>query len=104
MIKIRKAKLGDEIKISQMVKAGLKRNNWKYTAINKYTKKKLEILRNSLSTKSTSRHFVAINSKTNQIVGSTSYEFRKVGRLRHRVDLRWVFILILPVKDLELSC
>ena len=89
MIKIRKAKLGDEIGISQMVKAGLKRNTWKYTGTNKYTKKKLENLRNSLSAKSTSRHFVAIDSKTNQIVGSSSYEFRRVGRLRHRVELGW---------------
>ena len=89
MIKIRKAKLGDEIGISQMVKEGLKRNMWKYTGTNNYTKKKLENLRNSLSAKSTARHFIAIDSKSNMIIGSISYEFRKVGRLRHRIDLGW---------------
>ena len=89
MIKIRKAKLGDEIGISQMIKEGLKRNTWKYTGTNKYTKKKLENLRNYLFEKSTSRHFVAIDSKINKIVGSVSYEFKKAGRLRHRVDLGW---------------
>jgi RimJ/RimL family protein N-acetyltransferase len=90
MIQIRKAKLGNEIGISQMVKAGLKKNTWLYTGTNKYTKKKLENLRNSLSAKnSTSRHFIAVDSKTKKIVGSISYEFRKVGRIRHRIDFGW---------------
>lgn len=89
MIKIRKAKLGDETGISQMVKEGLKRNTWKYTGTSKYTKKKLEELRNSLAAKSNSKHFVAIDSQTKKIVGSSNYGFRKDGRLRHRVVLGW---------------
>ena len=90
MIKIRKAKLGDEIGISKMVKAGLNKNTWAYTGTNKYTKKKLENLRKSLSEKnSTSKNFVAVDSQTNMIVGSASYLFNISGRIRHRVDMGW---------------
>jgi RimJ/RimL family protein N-acetyltransferase len=90
MIKFRKAKLGDEIGISQIMKEGLKRNSFKYTGTNKYTTKKLETLKNTLSSnKSTSYFFVAINSISNQIVGSINYQFKKSGRLRHRVGLGW---------------
>ncbi len=89
MIKIRKAKLGDEIGISKVVKEGLKRKSWKYTGTNKYTKKKLESLKNSLSAKSTSRCFIAIDSKTNNIIASIHYEFKKVGRIKHVIGLGW---------------
>lgn len=89
MIKYRKARLGDEIGISQMVKEGLKRYSWKYTGTNKYTKKNLERLRESLAKKSNSKAFIAIESKTNKVVGSCNYNFRKGSRLSHRVDLGW---------------
>ena len=59
MIKIRKAKLGDEIGISKMVKAGLNKNTWAYTGTNKYTKKKLENLRRSSSHKVPFFFFIA---------------------------------------------
>lgn len=89
MIKIRKARLGDEIGISKIFIDGLKRNTWNYTGINKYTNKKLEDLRKSLSSKKNIKYFIAIDSKTDKIIGSVSYDFRKVGRLRHRIDLHW---------------
>ncbi len=89
MIKIRKARLGDETEISQAIKEGVKRGTWKYTATIKYTNKKLEELRKSLSPGSNSKTFVAVDSKTGKIVGSLGYYFKKGSRLRHRIGLGW---------------
>jgi RimJ/RimL family protein N-acetyltransferase len=89
MIKIRKAKLGDEIGISQMFKAGIKKDTWKYTGTNKYTKEKLENLKKSLSKKTNKIYFIAIDLQTNQIIGSVEYLFNQNGRLRHRIEMGW---------------
>ena len=88
MIKIQKAKLGDEIGIAQLFKECIEQNFWKYTATNKYNESLLEKLKISLSSQtSNSRYFVVLNSK--KIIGCTNYKFNTEGRMRHRIDMGW---------------
>jgi len=90
-IVIRKATAGDVTGISRMIKAGLRRNTWQFTAISSYTNRNAEQLRNALSSKSPALAlFVAVDKDhKGLIVGSVSYDFSKVGRLRHRIGLGW---------------
>lgn len=88
MLKIRKAKLADALGMAQVVKEGLKNKNWLYTGSNKYDLNKFKKLQASLSSRSaTEIYFVAADK--NIILGSCSYCYKKIGRLRHRIDLGW---------------
>jgi RimJ/RimL family protein N-acetyltransferase len=90
MIRIRKARAGDEIGISEMKKEGLKRKTWAYTGTNKFTKKHFNRLKeNIISKNSTHKQFVAIETTNKKIVGSIGYDFKKIGRIRHTVHLGW---------------
>lgn len=90
MIQIRKARLGDEVGISELIKDGLKKKSWLYTATNKYTKKKLNELKDELSKKApNSARFIATDSKTKRVVGCISYDFKPTGRVRHIITLGW---------------
>ncbi len=90
-IKIRKAKPGDEIDLANMIKEGLKRKNWNYTGSNKIpTKKKSKEWAKSFTQKSPDAYtFVAEDTEKKKVIGSTTFNFRKTGRLRHRADFGW---------------
>ena len=86
---IRKAKPGDEIGIAKMREKSKK--NWVYTGSNDVPdKKKLAKWRKSFSDKNAeSFSFVAMDTDSNKLVGSTISSFRAKGRLRHRIDMGW---------------
>ena len=88
---IRKAKPGDEIEISEMIKVGIKTKNWAYTGSNVIPdKKKLEKWRKGFSDKNAEVFsFVAIDKSNNKLIGSMTSSFKKNGRLRHRIDIGW---------------
>ena len=89
MTTIRKAKLGDEIGISQLFKECVEKKFWKYTATNKCDESLLERLKTSLSSQtSNSRYFVALSGE-DKIIGSASYKFNTEGRMRHVVSFGW---------------
>src|SRR3989338_2587027 len=88
MIIIRKARKGDEVGISEMIKEGLKRKNWLYTGINVYNQEKLDLLKDSLANR-TKVIFVAVDTEKNKIVGDVDYLLKNMGRIRHRIDLGW---------------
>lgn len=89
-IVIRKAKLGDEQGIVNLMKEGLRRKNWLYTGANHVSKDRLEKVKKQLSTKLNERYsFVAIDRKTGKIVGLTHASFKRSGRTRHRIDCGW---------------
>lgn len=87
---LRKAKPEDAEGIATLIREGLKRKTWIYTATTTYGKKKLENLKKTLSNKDSGfRFFVAVDKETNKIIGNAVYNFPKKGRLRHRVDFGW---------------
>ncbi len=90
-MKIRRAKVGDEKGIAEVRREGLKRKNWLYTGGNiPSSKEKIKKMREDFSSKSSdSFFFVAIDEKTNKVVGSAMASFKLKGRLRHRVDVGW---------------
>lgn len=87
---IRKGKLEDSKGIIEMMNEGLKRKNWIYTGSNEVTKDKLKKLRDSFKSKNPDSYaFVAIDKKTNKLVGWMGIYFKKKGRLRHRIEMGW---------------
>ncbi|HOW37042.1 MAG TPA: GNAT family N-acetyltransferase [Candidatus Pacearchaeota archaeon] len=88
---IRKAKLGDEYGIVDIIREGLKRKTSNYTGTRKITQDKVEKTKKSLESKHPEGyHFVAVDKSTNKIVGSLWFGFRgNHSRLRHRGELGW---------------
>lgn len=88
---IRKAKPGDEKGITNMIKIGFENKNWIYTGNNvSPDKNKIKKMRKDFANKNAERFsFIAIDTKNKKIVGSMTSSFKKIGRLRHRIDMGW---------------
>ncbi len=89
-ILIRKAKVGDEKGIVELRKEAFRRNNWIYTGSNKAPdNKKLKSWREKFRKGYPSISFMAIDKEKNKIIGSIYGEFKKEGRMKHRISLGW---------------
>jgi RimJ/RimL family protein N-acetyltransferase len=90
-ILIRKAKLGDEMGLAELVRIGIKTKNWIYTGTNSIPdKNKIEKIRKGLADKNSEIFsFIAIDKKNKKIVGSMISSFKRKGRVRHRIDMGW---------------
>jgi RimJ/RimL family protein N-acetyltransferase len=88
---IRQAKIGDEIGIVEMIKAGIETKNWAYTGSNLIpNEEKIEKMRKGFADKNSATFsFIAIDKRNKKIVGSMMSSFKKNGRLRHRIDMGW---------------
>jgi RimJ/RimL family protein N-acetyltransferase len=87
---IRRAKVGDEKKIAEMMKEGFKRKFWVYAGVNSPPdKKRLKKMRDEYKKKSESFTFVAIDKQSNKVIGSCSFIFKPKGELRHRGEMGW---------------
>jgi len=89
-ILIRKAKVGDEKGIVNLMEEGLRRKNWLYTGSNRLSKDKLKKIREEFKLRSPSSYsFIAIDKLRDKIVCSVFFSFKKSGRTRHRIDFGW---------------
>lgn len=90
MIRIRKAKLGDEKGIAEMVKESIKDRSWSHIGDNKpLSRERIKRIRNELSLKRPDTfRFVAIDTQNKKLVGVASFTVRR-GRLSHRVKVFW---------------
>ena len=86
----RKARLEDVEGIANLMKEGLERKTWIYTATNKYKKDRIEKLKKELSDKkSTSLFFVVYDKDTQKIVANSGCSFSNKGRMKHILGLGW---------------
>ncbi len=89
-IKIRKAKPGDEIGVANLFKIGLERKEFLYTGTNKpKTKKEIKKMRKDYS-QSNKFIFIAVNNQKKKIIGCSSFEFKKKGRISHVGEMGWI--------------
>jgi RimJ/RimL family protein N-acetyltransferase len=90
-ILVRKAKVGDEKGVVEMIKEGLKRKTSKYTGNNKVPNaEKIAKMRKQYENWGDDGFFfLAIDKKTKKVVGSIMCGFKSIGRLRHRIDCGW---------------
>ncbi|MEK6860189.1 MAG: GNAT family N-acetyltransferase [Nanoarchaeota archaeon] len=88
---IRKAKVKDEKGIADFIKEAFRRKNWIYTGSNKpLSNKSIKKAEKELKSKSPDSYcFIAIDKKTEKIIGSTIISFKKKGRVRHKINLGW---------------
>lgn len=88
---IRKAKPGDEIGVSEMIKYGLKTKNFSYIGTNKpWNKERIKSARKEYASKNPNGYaFVAIDKLNNKLVGACHFGFKKNCRIGHVVELGW---------------
>jgi ribosomal-protein-alanine N-acetyltransferase len=91
MIIIRKARKGDEKGIAESFNEGFKRGFNNYTGSNKpFDKKKIRKIEKSIREKKKNEFsYVAVDSETRKIVGSSIFFGRGKGRTRHRGEIGW---------------
>jgi RimJ/RimL family protein N-acetyltransferase len=88
---IRKAKVGDEKGVAEMITCGLKKKSWLYNGNNTIpdNKKIAKMRENYKNWGKDNFYFLAVDKKTKKVVGSLSASFKKAGRTRHRIDCGW---------------
>ena len=88
MFEVRKAESSDAIEIAEMANKSIERKTWLYTIETNYDDKKLNDLKEEISSsKSKKRFFVAADISQKKIVGVSSYSFSKNPRIKHKINL-----------------
>lgn len=89
-IKIRLAKSGDEKAINQMTKLAHQKKVWPYIGLFKYDQKQYQELKKQIKNPNNgATHFLAVDRKSDEILGFFSYFFIPKTRTRHKVKFTW---------------
>lgn len=88
-ILIRRARLGDENGLYEVAKEGVKKN-WLYTGKNMDSLADSKKYRKIFSEKPPSSYiFIAVEKSSRKILGSVSFGFKRISRIRHVAGFGW---------------